>query len=546
MKKTLSILLFLMLLLTACGSKEIETTKTEEELREEIKAELKAELEAESNQEQSKVDNKGEELGEHEYILEGVLMSNIPPYGPGIKLSSPFKINRTYNGQTKEYTFEEVYSIGEEIYNYVDRSAFTYDEPFIVLRDDVTITVKIKFDFTDFSTFDEIIEDGYLWASDYEILELNGNSELVDKSGEPYSFDIDGLRVDITDRDSLIDFICKEYIDEDSRTILQKDLETVYADFTGDGTNDVICFVKNVTEGFYSMVFITEDNGNLEVIPFEGEEYQKNSHSSYYDGTFIHYLYEYSGYGMSGTNDDLFIYDGSKIKHTSATLRLAGSEAQRPTSKFPDGYETQWKGTVSFDNAQDDYTAFTLETVQTGSYEWEKKERYTYNKNTKLFNIETLIDTTNDNSPQNSNSSTYIDPNDIKIGQNIGGLKVSSVDYIEGNELILELNGKTQLEGIITGSFNDMYGENEFYFTPNIVFDQPVKYTFDSGWSNSIENFTGVFNADGVLNEESQSYILEGNTLEVFATVTGFYHGYRDETEGGQTVTVSNIEIQTN
>lgn len=176
MKKIIGILLVTMLLLTACGSNEANETEDVNEVDEVTKA-----------TESSKVSESA--LDENTYILEGILISNEPPLGTGIKLNEPIEITRKWNDET--YTFENVYFSGNEIYNYVDRDEFVYEDPFVLLKADSDIPVKIKFDFSGFVESEGIIEDGHIWTDTYEILEVNGSSNLVDKSDEPYPFSIE-------------------------------------------------------------------------------------------------------------------------------------------------------------------------------------------------------------------------------------------------------------------------------------------------------------------------------------------------------------------
>lgn len=153
-----------MLFLTACG------TNQENEITEVTGA-----------TEVSKVDASGQI-----YTIEGILLSDEPPMGPGIKLNTKIEVTRQWNDET--YTFDSVYFSGDEIYNYVDRDKFLYDDPFILLKEDSNIPVKIKFDFSGFIQSEGIIEDEYIWTDKYEILEVNGSSDLIDKSDEPYPF----------------------------------------------------------------------------------------------------------------------------------------------------------------------------------------------------------------------------------------------------------------------------------------------------------------------------------------------------------------------
>ncbi|QZY55975.1 hypothetical protein [Crassaminicella profunda] len=333
----LSLLLMFLLLFTACGKEE--TVKTEEELRAEIRAELEAEQK--EKEKQKAKEQKAEEPMETVYILEGTLIPNKPPFGTGMKLDKPIEITRKWNN--KKYTFDKVYFSGDEIYNYVDRKHFVFEDPFITISKDSVIPVKVKFDFSEFVEAEGVIEDGHIWTDQYEILEVNGSSDLVDQSNEPY--------------------------------------------------------------------------------PFEKEK---------------------------------------------------------------DKEDSQDKEQISF-----------------------------------------------------------YDPANIQVGQNIGGLKVSSIDYEKGNAITLELKGSMVVKGKLRGFFNEMYEENEFYFTPNTtLLDKPIQYTFNSGWTNKVSNFEGLVDIAGLIDENIQKYILEGNEVNVEATLSGFILASKDESEGGQGISFSSCSVK--
>lgn len=148
-----------------------------------------------------------------------------------------------------------------------------------------------------------------------------------------------------------------------------------------------------------------------------------------------------------------------------------------------------------------------------------------------------------DGEVSSGNNSSHYDPANIEIGQNIGGLKVSNIDYRKGQRLILELKGRLTTKGVITGYYNEMYGENEFIFTPNETIDKPIKYSFDSGFQESINSFEGRCNLDELFDLQTKNFILEGNKLKVNATITDFRLANQDETSGGKNVIISNVEI---
>ena len=138
----------------------------------------------------------------------------------------------------------------------------------------------------------------------------------------------------------------------------------------------------------------------------------------------------------------------------------------------------------------------------------------------------------------------FYEPENIEIGDNIANLTVTDMEYVAGESIVLELKGKVVIKGVITGYYNEMYGENEFLFTPeDQMLDKPIEYTFDSGFKGSIVNIEGEFQPDGLLDQQTQNYILEGNELLVDATITGFRVAEKDESSGSRQVDIEHFDI---
>jgi len=485
MSKKMLFVLIISLLLVGCSNNEITTEKNEQ----------------------------ADVLKDYEYILEGKLLSNEPPHGTSIKLDNPLDLKVNVNGKQNEFSFSSISLSNDVVYNYVDRNQFTYNEPFILLKQDANISVQIKVDLTNFftsETINAIDVNLPLFIENFELLEVNGEKQLIDKSGQPYPFATTNDSKDITDRSVIIDFICSEYDVENLRSALEENLKIENIDFTGDGIQDAICYVDDVTLGFYDMVFITNEDSDLKILEFEGSDYQKHAHRVSFDDTFIHYIYESGGHGMSGKVRSLFVYDDGKIKDTKGYVYIEGGEAQPPA------YVTKTTSTVDFENAENDYTAFNVTLVTTGSAEHTYRSQFKYDPEIKEFSGKTTLVS---DAPVDTN---ILHPKDIYLGQNIGGLQVSSVEWIENDQFTLEMNGEILLDGVIKGFFNDIYSDNEFFFVSNEKFS---KHQLD------------------FLDSDIKSYLLEGNELEIIASVTNYNFGAQAESGGYESIEIQSISL---
>jgi len=483
------------------------------------------------------VTNETSTADDYQYVLEGKLLSNEPPHGTSIELDNPLMLKINVNGKQEEYSFSFISINSDDVYNYVERDQFTYEEPFILLKKDANISVQLKADLANFfesNSINAIDESQPLFIENFELLEVDGEKELIDKSDQPYPFETSDSD-DLTNKSTLVDFICSEYNIENLKSLLDESLEIVNVDFTGDGIQDVICYVNDVTLGFYDMVFIVKEDSELKILDFEGKNYQKYAHSAYFDGTFIHYITESSGQGISGKSQSLFVYNAGKIKDTGAGVYLEGNEAQPPTPSFPEGYLTETVTTVDFDNAENDYKSFTVTSVTTGSKDYTVTSYFRYNEDSKNFDVETtIVDSDNDES--------ILSPKDIHENQSIGGLNVSDVVWKENDSFELTLNGEVQLNGVIRGSFSEMYMENEFFFISNDKFERPISYNY-LDWEKQIDCFSGLITEVDLLDTTVQNYLLEGNELNVVATVTSYSYGDKFESEGYESIEIQTIEI---
>lgn len=202
MKKYISLLIVLMMLLTVVGCSAKETVKTKEELKAEIKAEmeaeaklkeeLRAEVEAElrkddqkdkiikRNEESTNTEPTLEEVSEKMVTLSGTFIPYSMPFGTGIKLDTTFK----YEGKE----FEEIYINGESIEDYIPRKYFTYyseggtsvDESYIG-----SINLTVKIDMESLKVGSDLHE---LFTNEYKIISVDGDKPM-DRTGDEYTLD---------------------------------------------------------------------------------------------------------------------------------------------------------------------------------------------------------------------------------------------------------------------------------------------------------------------------------------------------------------------
>lgn len=147
--------LVLVLSLAACGNKEPQ--KTEDQIREEVGAEMESE-------------NR-----ENVITLSGRLVSEGPPFGTGIELEEAI--------EAKGKSVEILYFL-TDVEKYLDRKHFIWNEDFGTMLDSNS-DVKIKIEVNK----DEIMYVDFPYVEDCKLLEINGDSELMDKTDGEYTFE---------------------------------------------------------------------------------------------------------------------------------------------------------------------------------------------------------------------------------------------------------------------------------------------------------------------------------------------------------------------
>lgn len=198
MKRFLSSILVLMLILTACAK---NPEKSEEELSAEIRAELEAKAKLKEVLDKHKKldeENKQAETNEKykektEYVLEGILIPSFPPHYNGIKLNEAIILKREFdNGADRTITCNDVYisdSNGFDIYKYIDKKHIVYSEPVLTVAEGTDIPIKIRVDISEFLALRDANTEDIVTCKLLEICEINGSSELADMSDTNYTLD---------------------------------------------------------------------------------------------------------------------------------------------------------------------------------------------------------------------------------------------------------------------------------------------------------------------------------------------------------------------
>lgn len=345
---------------------------------------------------------------------------------------------------------------------------------------------------------------------------------------------------DITDKQQLVDFVIAEYSLNMDKSILEKDFEVLNYDIDGDSSEEAICYSPN-RDGFYGVAFVKVVDGKFELMKSDLEQMTVYTHKvEVTSNKFIHYIVTGGGTGCETKVDFIYIYDGEKIKNTSARLVLSGRESQLPTESFPDGYQTDTIGTTTFDE-EGNYTSFVHQEVQTGSNEYELKEKYVFNEEINDFEIEVLVDT--ENGINNEEVVECYDPADMKVGDKIGPMTLKEIEYEKGQQLYMIFEGSVSATGTLSGYRDEMYGEDVFEFKPDEkILDRPIRWTFNSGYTCSIDDFDGMISNSDILSKELKSDIMKGNTQKVKVTIKQVFGNYMDESEGGYSITLEKCE----
>lgn len=331
---------------------------------------------------------------------------------------------------------------------------------------------------------------------------IYNESKLIEVAYEEHKFDVD--------------VSLEEY---------SKKVDIKYWDITLDGEKDALLHNR------YATILITEKEGQLYKLD---SDLYTNGFASYhftYDGKFLGVMEQSGGTGGSMAILGIYTYDGSRVKSICDDILISRTENYKKGPKYPNGHKTLLKAELK--RVSNDYSEFSLSTVQTGSVEFTKQEHYTYNEDTKVFDIK-IISKSDETAIEVNN---IIDPSDIKIGDDIGGLTVSSINYEEGKYLFLTLSGDIQIKGYID---IDEEKDNGYIFVSNSKsLDVPIEFALDDGIVYTIDDFSGVFDPSDIIENQMKNYLLADNTKLATANIREIRYGFKDDTPNFVGVSIS-------
>lgn len=367
---------------------------------------------------------------------------------------------------------------------------------------------------------------------------------------EGQASDTDVATLNMRDESALTAFIIDQYDIDVEQEKLQSIMIFQYVDLDKDGSDEVICYAP-IKDYFYDIVVVTADNQEYKIMESDMEASGMANHKVELAGDFVIYSSKATGTGVSQNYRDIYTYHDGKLLYTGATLIDEGYVAQPPLENLPNGYSTETVGTMTFLEGENNYKHFKFETIQTGDDEWQLIQVFTFNAESGLFEIETLMDTrpnpennTTASSSESTSSEAAYNPSDITVGQMIGGLTVSEINYIENDSITLRCEGRLQSKGVLTGVYDEMYEENMYFFQADSgTFEKPLRYAFDD-WVTETRAYDGSLDVESLLDDETQNYLLEGNSLHATVTITNYVQMAKNGSEGGEHITVEAIEIE--
>lgn len=305
-----------------------------------------------------------------------------------------------------------------------------------------------------------------------------------------------GPPADVGDKDALFRFV-NYYIAPDIAINNFDECEIVYADLTGNGSDEAVIVSPNVN-WFKNVEIISGDNGKFERVPSDIPLAKYETMASFEDG-FLAVVGITGGSGEQMAIMDLYIYDGSKMLKV-----LEGLDVEHRVA-FPNA---DFEETGEIEGSLKDFTyTLTKHDNRTGKDSVTKKVRYTYNSNNMTFDEQPVTEGQGSSAQITSSADGKVYLSQLKNGDSVGGgLVIRDIDYRKGGDKArFILAGTAVLEGRLY--YDDMFG--------SIMFDN---LTNTNGLSTIMiefpDNFTSEYvpgtlldfrNPDAVLKALSQS-----------------------------------------
>lgn len=333
-------------------------------------------------------------------------------------------------------------------------------------------------------------------------------------------------KVDMRDMDAIYEFV-KQHIKDLSRENFDY-CEVNYLDITGDGTDEAVISGLNGVEWPPKMQIISGDSGEYKRIPSDIPLLKYENKPELRDGFFV-VTGKTGGTGTATTVMNLYTYDGSEIINVLSNLEVFYRVAGAPIENI----DIERTGEIDGKLTDFIFTVTEYDKV-TGKKTIEKKEQYTYNANTKRFDVKSIEaqavngdqtstnsdkETASNNEEKNPASNNHqgqktVDASELKVGDMINGHTIDKLIYKKGDEFGIGLKGEYTVTGEISYD-EDFWGGVIFSTDKASASPTKIKYKFD-------EEF--------VCAPPSGTFVIDGNSLNVvkFAAPNSFLNDIKN------------------
>ncbi|MGE4283205.1 MAG: hypothetical protein AB7G87_05730 [Clostridia bacterium] len=250
----------------------------------------------------------------------------------------------------------------------------------------------------------------------------------AEKASEPAKDNAKASKADMKDMDSIY-----EFVKQDIKGLSRDDFnlwEVNYLDITGDGTDEIVLAGIHGVEWPQKMQIISGDSGEYKRISSDIELYKYENKSEFKDGFFV-VTGRTGGTGTESTEMNLYVYNGTEIVNVLSGLevfyRVSAQGVDEEVIGEIDGKLTDFIFTV------------TKHDKMSGKKTIEKKEQYTYNNNTKKFDVKSIqVQKANDTpksagQPAKSSNAGTEEKENLKLSglsnESINGTHVNYQDY---------------------------------------------------------------------------------------------------------------------
>lgn len=335
---------------------------------------------------------------------------------------------------------------------------------------------------------------------------------------------------DVKDKDALYRFV-NHYIATDITMGNFNECEIFYADLTGSGADEAVIVSPNVT-WLENVEIISGDSGKYERVPSDIPLAKYTTMATFEDG-FLVVVGTTGGTGEQMAVMDLYIFDGSAMQRVLEGLYVEHSVA------FPNA---DFEETGEIEGSLKNFTyTLTKHDNKTGKEIITQKEQYTYNANTKSFDVKPAATS---QSSVSGGGPLYL--SQLKNGDSVGGgFVIRDIDYRKGGDTArFTLVGTVVLEGEM--SYSEMYEQIVFGATKangvsTILIEFPDNYTaeFRPGESLGFKNYNAVTQA---LSKSDLTRIKNGQPKALKISVKDIEYSGAYQSEWGSSCEFVSIE----